>query len=290
MDEKKVYKCKYCGMEFDDRHKMTGHMMHCEKNPNRVEAKRKKKSENPQDTPPKIEDKKQQEKAEVKEEKLEDIEKPKSSLQEIGEVLKAYGITSGEALMRTIDDKARQMPFYVELSSKVEAMEAELTELRNLIAITNKAVNGLVPKLDAIQRAMSGVSEQASNVQSLNSQAQQVPAELTQEQMQQMQMQQPQMQPQREGLSSWFDRLLALLQLGSSQENQSQPPPSPEELKYKEIVNLASVLKELQGDPHKQFERDMKLFIDLAKVFRNIPTNSGSVKVKPKSKTEELEE
>jgi len=287
MEEKKVYKCKYCGKEFDDHHKRTGHMMHCEQNPNRVGAKKDKKPEKSQDIPPKIEDIKQPEEGDIKEEKLEEVEKPKSSLQEIGEVLRSYGITDGETLMRTIDEKARQMPFYAELSSKVEA----LTELRNLIAVTNKAVNGLVPKLDAIQRAMSGVSEQASNVQSLNSQAQQMPAELTQEQMQQMQMQQPQMQPQREGLSSWFDRLLALLQLGSSQENQSQqPPPSPEELKYKEIVNLANVLKELQGDPHKQFERDMKLFIDLAKVFRNIPTNSGSVKVKPKSKTEELEE
>jgi len=181
-------------------------------------------------------------------EKKQPISIPK--LSSLGPILQAFGITDGASLIKAIDDKARQMPFYSEIVNEMNQTKKQVEELNGIITETSQKIDALIKQL---QQAQAQAQVNTGNGSSPRTEGQ------------------PQIQPAQSAttggtgtLERWADRLLQLLQMGASSGNPSPPPP---EEKYKDLITFSNVLKTLQGNPEDRLRQDLKLFVDIAKVF-----------------------
>jgi len=243
------YKCSFCGKVCKNPQAKQAHERWCEKNPDSI----KKTKSSPEKTPPEKDD------------------KPKTeipNLSSVGAILQGFGITDGATLMKTIDEKARQMPFYADITNEINQLKEQTNSLNALTVETNEKIDLLISKLQEAQGRAQNQPEKPTATQ-----------------------EQPQTQPATTGataptgsLETWFDRGLRLLQVAGGGSGNSSPPP---EEKYKGLLELVNVIKAIQGDPVKQFTEGFKVFSDIQKnainIAKGIPT--------PKPKIEEhLEE
>ena len=244
------YKCEFCGKICRNPQAKKAHEKWCEKNPNslryKAKAKDAPKSKNP--TLPPDEKKKDIPETPPPEKK----DKPKTempNLSLLAPILKSFGITDGASLIKAIDDKARQMPFYNEIVNEMNQTKKQVEELNGIIAETSQKIDALINQL---QQAQAQAQANTGNGSSPRTEGQ------TQIQS---------AQPATGGTSTlerWADRLLQLLQVGASSGNSSPPPP---EEKYKDLITFSNVLKTLQGNPEDRLRQDLKLFVDIARVF-----------------------
>jgi len=206
-----------------------------------------------------------------KEEKKEPASIP--NLSSLGPILRAFGITDGASLIKAIDDKARQMPFYNEIVNEMNQTKKQVQELNGIITETSQKIDNLINQL---QQAQAQAQANTGNGSSPRTEGQ------------------SQIQPTQSAttggtgtLERWADRLLQLLQMGASSGNSSPPPP---EEKYKDLITFSNVLKTLQGNPEDRLRQDLKLFVDIARVFSGKKTPELP-KETPKPRIEEhLEE
>jgi len=72
-----------------------------------------------------------------KEEKKEVASIPNLSL--LAPILRSFGITDGASLIKAIDNKARQMPFYNEIVNEMNQTKKQVEELNGIIAETSSS-------------------------------------------------------------------------------------------------------------------------------------------------------
>ena len=279
------YKCQFCGKECKNPQAKEIHEKWCEKNPDslRYKAKDAPKSKNPT-LPPNEKEKSIPEKPTVeqpmptdKEGKKEPTSIPNLSL--LAPILRSFGITDGASLIKAIDDKARQMPFYNEIVNEMNQTKKQVEELNGIIAETSQKIDALINQL---QQAQAQAQQAQANTGNENS-----PRAERQPQIQSA-------QPATGGTSTlerWADRLLQLLQIGASSGNPG-PSPAPEE-KYRDLIAFANVLKTIQGDPMKQLTESFKVFTDMQKnaisIAKTLPA-PPSVRNETPRQTKNLEE
>ena len=233
-----VFKCKYCGKEYDKKKNKNYHERMCKLNPNSPGYKPK--------APPKDE-------APPKE-KSEDI-----SLGSLGVLLKSFGIKDGADLVRTIDGKARQMPFFAEIIGKFGEFDAKIGQLDGMLKATNKGIDSLIENLN--KRA----TEQAQIQPATQPTTQPATQPLTEK---------PDM------LAQWFDRGLKLMELGGHGGGNPNP-----ETKYKELVEVLQLVKAVQPPPvdtHKQMVDMANVVVNIAKAFKGVSLSSSpEERIKP---------
>ena len=253
------HKCQFCGKECKNPQAKEIHEKWCEKNPDslRYKAKDAPKSKNP-NLPPNEKEKSIPEKPTVeqpiptdKEEKKETTSIPNLSL--LAPILRSFGITDGASLIKAIDDKARQMPFYNEIVNEMNQTKRQVEELNGIIAETSQKIDALINQL---QQAQAQAQQAQANTGNGSS-----PEAKGQPQIQSA-------QPTAGGAGSlerWADRLLQLLQIGASsgEESSTQRPPT-----YQEFIEFTNALRNVTPDPHKQFVEDAKVLIDMAKALK----------------------
>jgi len=261
------HKCKFCGQEFDRPNRKRTHEVWCYKNPN---SRRVKKS-NPDPTP-------------EKEDKIgltEEQTKVLSSISSFASLLKSYGIESGEDLLAQVDEKARQMPFYKELSANIEqinkrldANSKDIVELTGILDEINKKLTYFLQQLEKVHSQPYSQVEHQQVGQQI--QGKEIPTQVAQVPSN-----------NNNNLTGWFDRILRLMEVagGGGGEGATVPVEMPPEIKYKDLIELSNVLKSLQGYPYKQLREDLKLFVSIANAFR-----TGKVPEFPEEKTAHLEE
>jgi len=240
------YKCEICGKICKNPQALKMHLRTHEKEENPTLPPDEKKKDIPKkDIPEKPTS--EQSIPTDKEEKKEPASIP--NLSSLGPILRAFGITNGASLIKAIDDKARQMPFYNEIVNEVNQTKKQVEELNGIITDTNQKIDALIKQL---QQAQAQVQANTGNGSSPRTKGQ-------------PQIQSTQSTTGGTGtLERWADRLLQLLQMGASSGNSSPPPP---EEKYKDLITFSNVLKTLQGNPEDRLRQDLKLFVDIARVF-----------------------
>ena len=211
-----------------------------------------------------------------KEGKKEPTSIPNLSL--LAPILRSFGITDGASLIKAIDDKARQMPFYNEIVNEMNQTKRQVEELNGIITETSQKIDALISQL---QQAQAQAQAQANTDDGSSPEAKG----------------QPQIQPVQSAaggagsLERWADRLLQLLQVGASSGNSSPPPP---EEKYKDLITFANVLKTIQGDPMKQLTESFKVFTDMQKnaisIAKTLPATPSARNETPPRQTKNLEE
>ena len=247
------HKCQFCGKECKNPQAKEIHEKWCEKNPDSLRYKAKAQDAPKSKSPTLPPDEKKKDIPETPPPEKKD--KPKTempNLSLLAPILRSFGITDGASLIKAIDDKARQMPFYNEIVNEMNQTKRQVEELNGIIAETSQKIDALINQL---QQAQAQAQQAQANTGNGSS-----PEAKGQPQIQSA-------QPTAGGAGSlerWADRLLQLLQIGASSGNPSPPPP---EEKYKDLITFSNVLKTLQGNPEDRLRQDLKLFVDIARVF-----------------------
>ena len=271
------YKCEICGKVCRNPQALKMHMRTHEKKENPTLPPNEKESDAKATVGKDIPEKptSEQPMPTDKEEKKQLTSIPNLSL--LAPILRSFGITDGASLIKAIDDKARQMPFYNEIVNEVNQTKKQVEELNGIIAETSQKIDALISQL---QQAQAQAQAQANTGNGSSPEAKGQP-----------QIQSVQSSAGGAGsLERWADRLLQLLQIGASSGNPSPPPP---EEKYKDLITFANVLKTIQGDPMKQLTESFKVFTDMQKnaisIAKTLPATPPARSETPRQ-TKNLEE
>jgi len=253
------YKCEICGKVCQNPQALKMHLRTHEK------------EERPTLPPDEGKEKDSPENLTSKEGKKQPISIPK--LSSLGPILQAFGITDGASLVKAIDDKARQMPFYSEIINEMNQMKKQVEELNGIITETSQKIDNLIKQLQQAQAQVSG----GNGTKEIKTQVQ-------------PQLAQPATTQKAGSLEGWADRLLELLKIGAVSGNPNSAPSV--ERKYEDLIALANVLKTIQGDPMKQLTDSFKVFSDIQKnaisIAKGVSSQSTRTEM-PRPKTGGLE-
>jgi len=247
------YKCDFCGRPIKTKMAKKQHEEWCPENP---ESKRKESIGDTEKEEPKITEKQKQ---------------TLSSISAFSSLLRSYGIESGEDLVSQIDQKAREMPFYKEITENIDTINKRLEQnskdIVNLTQILQDIDKKLTFSMQQIQTALSNASQNIQPTQVAGGDNNQPNTEEGQTVSQGKVPVSGQLQGDN-SLQGWFDRILKLIEVAGGGGGQQQVVEMPPEIKYKDLIELSQVLKSLQGDPYKQLREDLKLFVNIANAFK----------------------